>query len=297
MKRLKQLALVSLALALLSQIPFAYRRYKLGRLNAAIQIVNSERKMSDTGGLAEYVGVVHVHSFLGGHSTGTFSEIISAAQANKLQFVIMTEHTEKDFDTAEMTLKGLHAGVLFVNGNEVSASNGDRLLVVPGEASLSNAEKLSTNELGNNARAAKSLTLVAYPGEFKSWEANGFDGVEVYNVYSNARRINPVVAFFDALWSLRSYPDLLFANFYEKPAENLRKWDEALTRTRLSATAGNDAHANIGFSLNDSSGHSLLGVTLDPYEISFRLVRMHVLIPRDRAFDTPILLNAIKTSI
>ena len=293
MKRLKQLALVSLTLALLSQIPFAYRRYKLGRLNAAIQIVNSERKMPAPGGLAEYVGVVHVHSFLGGHSTGTFSEIISAAQANKLQFVIMTEHTEKDFDTAEMTLKGLHAGVLFINGNEVSSSNGDRLLVVPGEASLSNAEKLSTNELGNNARA-KSLTLVAYPEEFKSWEANGFDGVEVYNVFSNARRINPVVAFFDALWSHRSYPDLLFANFYEKPTENLRKWDEALTRTRLSATAGNDAHANIGISLNDSSGNTLLGLTLDPYETSFRLVRMHVLIPRDRAFDTPILLNAIK---
>jgi hypothetical protein len=294
MKRLKQLALVSLAVALLSQIPFAYRRYKLGRLNAAIQTVNSERKIPDPGGLAEYVGVVHVHSFLGGHSTGSFSEIISAAQANKLQFVIMTEHAEKDFDTAEMTLKGLHAGVLFVNGNEVAASNGDRLLVVPGGASLSDAEKQSTKELANNARAAKSLTLVAYPEQFKSWDANGFDGVEVYNVYSNARRINPVIAFFDALWSHRSYPDLLFANFYEKPTENLRKWDEALTQAHLSATAGNDAHANIGISLNDSSGNSLLGLRLDPYETSFRLVRMHVLIPRDRAFDTPILLNAIK---
>ena len=70
--------------------------------------------------------MVHVHSFLGGHSAGTFAEIISAAQANQLQFVIMTEHTEKDFDTAAMTLKGMHGGVLFINGNEVSAANGDR---------------------------------------------------------------------------------------------------------------------------------------------------------------------------
>src|SRR5258705_13298987 len=109
MKRLKQLALVSLALALLSQIPFAYRRYKLGRLNAAIQIVNSERKMSDTGGLAEYVGVVHVHSFLGGHSTGTFSQIISAAPANKLQFFLITEQPQKDFYNAQKNLQGPHA--------------------------------------------------------------------------------------------------------------------------------------------------------------------------------------------
>ncbi len=70
--------------------------------------------------------MVHVHSFLGGHSSGSFSEIISAAQANQLNFVIMTEHTEKDFDTAAMTLQGMHGGVLFITGQEKAAENGDR---------------------------------------------------------------------------------------------------------------------------------------------------------------------------
>ena len=101
-----------------------------------------------------------MHSFLGGHSSGTFAEIISAAQANQLQFVIMTEHTEKRFDTAAMTLKGMHGGVLFINGNEVSAENGDRLLVLPGE-----------------------FRIVAYPQEFKNWDAARINGVEVYNVF------------------------------------------------------------------------------------------------------------------
>ena len=70
-----------------------------------------------------------MHSFLGGHSSGTFSEIIAAAKANQLHFVIMTEHTESDFDTAAKTLQRHHGGVLFVNGNEVSADNGDRSLL------------------------------------------------------------------------------------------------------------------------------------------------------------------------
>ena len=39
------------------------------------------------------------------------------------------------------------------------------------------------------------------------------DGVEVYNVFTNARRVNPVVAFFDVLWSQRAYPELIFANW------------------------------------------------------------------------------------
>ena len=72
MSRWKKLFLVLLALLLFSQIPFAYRRYKLGRLNAQIQQVNSQRVVEPSTDLVEYMGVVHVHSFLGGHSKGGF---------------------------------------------------------------------------------------------------------------------------------------------------------------------------------------------------------------------------------
>src|SRR5690242_7151505 len=160
MRSKKFILLIVVVLLLLSQVPFIYRRYKLHRLSAAIQQLNSERHAPEQTGFTEYKGVVHVHSFLGGHSSGTFSEIISAAQANQLQFVIMTEHTEKEFDTAAMTLQGVHAGVLFINGNEVSKENGDRLLVLPGDVSIA-----------------------AYPLEFKNWDTPHLNGVEVYNVF------------------------------------------------------------------------------------------------------------------
>ena len=271
MRSKKFILLIILLLLLLSQIPFAYRRFKLRRLSSAIQQLNSQRAPAEPNGFKEYQGVVHVHSFLGGHSAGTFSEIISAAQANQLQFVIMTEHTEKEFDTAAMTLKGLHGGVLFVNGNEVSAENGDRLLVLPGDVSI-----------------------VAYPQEFKNWDTARVNGVEVYNVFTNAKQANPVVAFFDVLWSQRAYPDLLFALYFQRPDEGLRKWDHALTRARLTATGGNDSHANIGVSLNDSSGKKLLGIQLDPYEVSFRLVRVHVLIEENKRLDATTLIDAIR---
>src|ERR1041384_7154018 len=157
MRRKRVILLLVLLLLVLSQIPFAYRRYKLSRLNSAIQQLNSQRATpARQNGFLDYKGVVHVHSFLGGHSSGTFSEIISAAQANELRFVIMTEHTEKDFDTAAMTLQGMHGGVFFINGNEISAENGDRSLVLPGDVSI-----------------------VAYPEEFKNWGAAKITGVEV----------------------------------------------------------------------------------------------------------------------
>jgi hypothetical protein len=297
MKRRKKIILILLVVVVLSQLPFVYRRYKLGKLHAAIQQLNSQRKPDQKANdvYAEYKGVIHVHSFLGGHSTGTFEAIIAAATANQLNFVIMTEHPSKNFDTSAMTLKGVHAGVLFVNGNEVATANQDRLLVMPGDETAATDTNISTPDLLSQDRAKRALAFIAYPQEFKSWNANDFDGIEVYNVFTNARRVNAVVTFFDVLWAYRSYSDLLFATFYERPADALKKWDEAIAtqNRKLVAIAGNDAHANIGISLNDSSGKTLLGIKLDPYETSFRLVRMHVLIPKDKSLTAETLLAAL----
>src|SRR5437016_9411443 len=123
-----------LVLIVLSQLPFAYRRYRLARLRTAIANLSTQRLRPETSGddYVDYKGVIHVHSSLGGHSTGTFSELIAAAKANQLDFVIMTEHPQPEFDTSAMTLNGIHAGILFVSGNEVATANGDRLLLVAG---------------------------------------------------------------------------------------------------------------------------------------------------------------------
>jgi hypothetical protein len=267
----KKILIAVVVVLLLGQIPFAYRRYKLRKLSAAIREINSQISTVRRPESSEYTGVVHVHSFLGGHSSGSFQEIIDAAKANNLDFVIMTEHTERDFDTAAMTLKGFHNDVLFVNGNESVAANGDRFLTLPDKVSIA-----------------------AYPEEFKNWDTPGLNGVEVYNVYSNTRRANSIVAFFDVLWSHRAYPDLLFALYYERPSENLTKWDQLLAQNKLTATAGNDAHANVGLSLQDSSGKMLAGIQLDPYATSFHLVRMHVTTSDGKVLVPEQLLDAIK---
>jgi hypothetical protein len=278
MSRRTKLLVAVLVMVLVSQIPFAYRRYKLGRLNTAIQQVNSQRAVEPSNELVEYTGVVHVHSFLGGHSKGGFREIISAAQSNDLDFVVMTEHALDQFNTAAMTLKGKHGGVVFINGNEVSTASSERLLIIPGDE-LSIHSASDTQEQITKAKENRSLAIVAYPEDFKTWDAKGYDGIEVYNVYTNARQINPIVMLFDGLWSYRSYPHLLFANFYTRPSANLKAWDQAIASSgrKLVAMAGNDSHANIGVALTDASGKKLLGLHLDPYERSFRLVRLHVL--------------------
>lgn len=292
----RRIFIVILGLVILSQLPFAYRRYRLRRLRNTIQQLASQRDtQSSESEYVDYQGVIHVHSSLGGHSTGNFAELITAAKANQLDFVIMTEHPQPDFDTAAMTLNGIHAGVLFMNGNEVATANGDRLLLIPGSGEAASAGAKTTQEVIDRHRSSGGLSLAAYPADSQNWQTSSVDGVEVYNLFTNTRGINPVVMFFDGLWSYGSYPELMFANFFARPAENLKRWDDAISTSnrKLTALAGNDAHSNVGVSVNDAAGQQWLGVKLDPYERSFRTVRTHVLVKKDKGLSRESLLAAI----
>jgi len=292
----RKILIVVLGLMVASQLPFAYRRYRLSRLQNTIQQLASVRVPPSTESeYVDYTGVIHVHSSLGGHSTGNFAELIAAAKANQLDFVIMTEHPQQDFDTSAMTLSGVHAGVLFINGSEVATSDGDRLLLIPGPADAESTSKQTTQVVIDKQRADGGLSLAAYPTESQNWQSTAVDGVEVYNLFTNSRRINPIVMFFDGLWSYGHYPELMFANFFARPTEDLKRWDDTISTSgrRLVATAGNDAHSNIGVSLNDASGKQFLGIKLDPYERSFRTVRTHVLIKKDKGLTRESLVEAI----
>jgi hypothetical protein len=298
MKRWKKIALVLLGLALLSQAPFAYRRYRLGRLRAAIDAVNASRNAPATDDpFDEYKGVFHVHTLLGGHSEGTFDEVVAAARSNGLAFVVMTEHPSKHVDTAAATLNGVREGVLFVGGSELSAENGERVFVVPGPAPPPGGPAPpDARTLVERARAAGRLSVIAYPEQIRDWTGlDGADAVEVYNLYTNSKRISYGLLFFDGLWSYRSHADLLFATFYERPAENLMRWDELnAVGGRLAALGGNDAHSNVGLRLGDRAGGDLVRLKLDPYERSFRVVRNHVLVERGRALDAAALTDALR---
>lgn len=291
----RRILIAILGLIVLSQLPFVYRRYRLRRLQNTIQQLASQRVAPAENQYVDYQGVIHVHTALGGHSTGSFAELIAAAKANQLAFVIMTEHPQADFDTSALTLNGVYGGVFFVNGNEVATANGDRLLLIPGAANAALMNKQTTQQVIDQQRATGGLTLAAYPSESSNWQSTTVDGVEIYNLFTNSRQIKPVLLFFDGLWAYRSYGDLMFANFFARPAENLKRWDEALVNSNrpLVAVAGNDAHSNVGLSVNDSTGKQLLGVKLDPYERSFRTVRTHILIRKDRALSRESILDAL----
>ncbi len=302
MKRRLTIALVALLLAfLLSQLPFIYKRHQLGNLRHAIEELKSQRIASDSNNAyADYKGVLHVHSNLGGHSTGNLSDIIEAARANQLDFVLMTEHPAKDMDTTEQTLDGLHGGTLFMAGSEIDATGGDRLLITgkhPDNKSPNHNDPTLTQKLIDEAETDGRLVFIAHTEQFRSWDtAANYDGMEIYNMHAEGRRLNFLKLFFNGLWSFGSYADLLWMDSYCRPSENLKRWDEetALKNKRIVAIAGNDAHANLGISLQQFTGKKIFSLQLDPYERSFSIVRTHALLEKDQPLTSENLLSALK---
>ena len=294
MKLWKKIALILLGILLIIQILFIYRRFQIGSLSEKINSLNSQRKETADSNFKDYKGVIHAHTFLGGHSTGSFEELIAGAAANNLDFVLMTEHTSDVYDTSALTLNGVYGKTLFVGGQEANTMSGDRFLLVPGSAESFADAKLETAPFLEKYHAQKKLALITYPEKFKTWNAD-FDGIEVFSLHTNAKRANAFYALFDLIWSYSAYPDLTIADYFERPTENLQKFDEISAQKKSLAFAGSDAHSNIGFHLfGDDAQNKIINLKIDRYWIIFRLVRQHVLLEKDKPFNQENLLAALK---
>ena len=294
MKWWKKILLVLLAVILLAQIPFIYRRVQTGKLADNIANLQSQRINLSNPNFAEYKGIIHAHTNLGGHSTGSFDELIGAARSNELDFVVMTEHFSFNYDSSALTLNGFYGRTLFVGGNEVDTATGDRFLMIPGGADAPQFAFEQTDSFLEKVHANNRLALVTYPERLKSWDAK-FDGIEVFSLHTNAKKMNPATFIFDALWSFPAYPELTLANYFVRPDANLQKFDEISAKRKITLFAGTDAHSNIGFHLlGDETGNKFVNFKFDDYAGVFRLSRAHVLLEKDRQLSRENLTEAIK---
>lgn len=294
MKLWKKIFLILLAIVFLAQIPFVFNRYKIGRLAETINYLQSRRVNLSYPGFIEYKGIIHAHTFLGGHSTGNFEEIIAGANSNNLDFVVVTEHFSDFYDSSALTLNGFYGKTLFVGGNEFNTVSGDRFLLIPGSADAPKFARQETDSFLDKIHLEEKIAFVTYPEKLNSQTAD-FDGIEVFSLHTNAKKMNPVMFFFDAIWSYKKYPELITAKYFARPEANLQKYDEIAAYKNLTLFAGSDAHSNLGFHLlGDDSGGKILNLKFDRYETIFRLVRTRVLLEKDKPLTKENLLDALK---
>jgi len=279
MKIAKRIAIALIAVVVLLQLPFVYRRYQVGQLSGKIASLEAQRIQNTDQAYRDLKGIIHAHTSLGGHSHGSFDELIDAANANGLDFVLMTEHYSDKFDTAALTLNGVYGKTLFIGGNEIDTASNDRFLLIPGSPDAASFRKAPTPDVLARAHSENKLAYITYPERFNSWDTD-FDGIEVFSIHTSAKERSKFTALFDLIWSFPAYPELTLARGFERPDANLQKFDEIAANRNISLFAGTDAHSNIGLHLlGDETGKEFLGFKIDPYVSSMRLAHMHILLP------------------
>lgn len=284
-----------IALAAL-QAPFIYRRWKLGQVAEKIAVAERDRVVRNDDEFVEYIGIIHAHTSLGGHSTGSFDELISGANKAGLDFVVMTEHWSDDYDTSSLTLSGKYGRTLFVAGNEIDTADGDRFLMLPGSRDAAGLRRSSTDAVLAKLHSEQRLAMITYPEKYNSWNAE-FDGIEVFSLNTAAKAIDKLTGPFDVIWSGRAYPELTFAQYFRRPDSNLARFDEVSQKRPIALFAGTDAHSNIGLHfLGDDAGHKLIDLKLDPYVFSFSIARVHIVLAKGTELTSETILYAIKNN-
>jgi hypothetical protein len=241
-----------------------------------------------TDGFTRVPGVVHVHTTLS-DGGGTPEEVIQAAKAAGLRFVVITDHNNLEGKRYE----GYHDGVLVLVGTEVSTTVGHILGIgIPDPVFRFSGDGRDAlddiDHLGGFAFAAHPSSPRADLA-FTGWDLPGSWGLELLSGDTEWRRAGPRL-----LWTFLLYrlnPRYALLQSLSPPDAVLARWDELLAGRNVAGIAAADAHSRVPLTRKRS-------LRWPSYESLFRLSQDVLLLDRPlsgtAAEDSAVVLDALR---
>jgi hypothetical protein len=239
-------------------------------------------------GYVRVPGVVHVHTTLS-DGAATPDEVIAAARAAGLKFVVITDHNTLDAKRWE----GYHDGVLVIVGTEISTTAGHLLgLGIPDPVFRFSGD---ARDALDDVHALHGSAFAAHPTSprpdfrWTGWDLPGPWGLEVINGDSQWR----AAGWGRLLRTLALYPinhEYALLGSLTPPTEALARWDAVLARRPAAAIAGADAHGQVPIRKDRA-------LRFPSYASLFEVARNHVLLSRaltgDASVDSPGIVHAL----
>lgn len=245
----------------------------------------------------DYAGVVHLHSAYSFDGRCPVADIIAAAQQQKLDFLMLTDHSTTQ--ARGEGHEGWHGGTLLIVGEEI-APRFNHLLAFGLESPIACAESepdLAPQEYIGRVQTQGGLGFIAHPDHkgaplfhvkhypWNDWSVTGYTGIGIWDFMTDWQ--NSLTSHLRAIISY-AFP----AYFLRGPSPaTLERWDR-LTQERHVA--------GIGELDNHDSRKRILGIPFSvfPFSRVFRLIRMHLLtetpLRGDSGSDIPALLDSLK---
>ena len=230
----------------------------------------------------DYRGVIHIHTTYS-DGTGTFEEIGRIAQRQGLDFLITTDHNTLQplVDGKEGWYPSTDASprTLVLAGEEVSAPEAHVLAI---GVTQSVDRDQSTQQIIDAIQRQGGLAFLAHPQYRRrpvtNWQVHDYTGLEVYNFVEDAERTPKLQ---QTVVGLLAHPDAFYHSMIRRPQQTLARWDALLAAGR---------HV-VGIGAVDAHGVRLGRLRVVPYDVLFKTVRTHLLMP---ALSKPMILEALR---
>ncbi len=243
--------------------PQLYNRYSVYPRQKAQWAKHAEslQPVSLKTGWTEYRGVMHSHSELSHDSEVTFPEILATMHKAKCQFIFLTDHYVEGKADYSLGWRGVHDGVLFVQGFEMD--EGFMPWGLPEDTVFSKGDDPA--EVARRIRELGGVLALGHNEAPRPWEIPEIDAMEIYNIHSDMidnlviknSRIDTVK---DALLNFRAYPEQTFRGFFDPWLLMVitQKWDEQSKHRNITAIAANDCHQNVGLKVYYTSRDTVM---------------------------------------
>ena len=202
-------------------------------------------------GWKEFRGVSHSHSLLSHDSEVPWEHILKTMKDTGRQFICMSDHCQDGGNAYNVQWRGVHEGVLFIPGFEMSHNLMPWGLPPDTVLQCGDKQEVTTQLVHDKG----GVTFVVHPEEKKDFSDPNLNGMEIYNLhadfmdeYETKGTMKQFLIRFvpDIFMNLGAYPDQLIRLMFDRNVRMLKKWDELNLTRKFVGVCGNDCHQNIG---------------------------------------------------
>jgi hypothetical protein len=183
-------------------------------------------------------GVMHVHSFLSHDSRGTLSDILTAARADDIDFIFLTDHPRGNIDTLPKGFYGLFGDVLIVPGSEKQGFD-----AWPLDSAVIDWTR-NKDSIAKEIVKAGGIVFYAHPEEEHNWGNNWYQGMEIYNFHADTKDEFLVPHIVNFMINGKKYPQWSFREMFDEQTAILARWDSLNTKRKIVGFSAVDTHEN-----------------------------------------------------
>ncbi len=258
-------ARIILILILILLILFYFR---IKFFNLKIDFINRKSENRNRFKLNEINGIIHFHTVYSDGS-GRIEELIKIAKELKADFLVSSDHNtlKPKFDG----LEGYYDGLFYFAGEEINTEFG-HFLAVGIEKEIKRGKY---KDVLSEIKKQNGAGIICHPHNWwtpwKNFKVKGYDGIEVINLDSQWRGMNPlymIAVIFT--YKINSFYALHFLS--HKPVRTIKFWDSVQKRKNMkTGIASADAHSNVKVTRKKR-------IKFPKYSELFSVARTHVLL-------------------